>query len=207
MAMSNRYLLPGLAFLVLFSACRAEKPVELKKPAPHAVVKPKKHAVLSAEERQALGFPAELIAKVELAAGAEAEPFFVTVLMHTENLKGEKGFESKKLAGFSIHTTKSDDVINALRASLRAQGYLIFKSQRGYGHLPDIVAVIRGNNSYDILKVQGTEGQNYHLGTKDIIAWLKEQQKLGTFVVMGAGSDWLEARFVHRRTCFPSRGA
>lgn len=195
MAMSSRYLLPSLVFFILFGACSAEKPVVQKKPAPRAVVKPR-HALLSLEQREELGFPSDLIAKVELASGAEAEPFFVTVPMHTENLKGEKGFESKKLAGFSVHTQKSDDVLNALRVSLRVQGYLIFKSQRGYGHLPDIVTVIRGNNSYDILKIQSTEGQNYYLDTKAIIAWLKEQQKQGTFVVIGAGPDWLEARFI-----------
>ena len=193
--MLSRYLLSGIIFFILFGACSAEKPVEPKKPAPAVVLKPR-HALLSGEQRKELGFPPDLIAKVELASGAEAEPFFVTVLMHTDNLKGEKGFESKKLAGFSVHTQMFDDVIKTLRAPLRAQGYLIFKSHRGYGHLPDIVTVVRGNNSYDILKVQSTEAPNYRLDTKAIIAWLKVQQKQGTFVIMGAGPDWLEARFI-----------
>ena len=73
---------------------------------------------------------------------------------------------------------------------------MIFKTHRGYGPLPDVLTVIKGNNSYDILKIQSTEGQNYHLDTRAIIAWLKEQQKLGSFVVIGAGPDWIEARFV-----------
>ncbi|HYA88035.1 MAG TPA: DUF4253 domain-containing protein [Nitrospirota bacterium] len=195
MAIPTRYLLPGLAILVFFSGCKAEKPVEQKKPAPAVVVRPKR-VLLSTEQRKELRFPAGLIAKVELAAGADAEPFFMTVLMHSENLKGDKGFESKKLAGFSVHANRSDDVIDTLRASLRAQGYLIFKTHKGYGQLPDVLTVIKGNNSYDLLKVQSTEGLNYHLNTKMIIAWLKEQQHLGTFVVIGAGPDWLEARFV-----------
>lgn len=195
MVMPIRYLLPGLALIFLFSGCKAEKPVAQKKPAPAVVIRPK-HLLLRAEQRKELGFPAGLIAKVELAAGAEAEPFFMTVFMHSENLKGDKGFESERLAGFSVHTKRSDDVINALRASLRAQGYLIFKTHRGYGQLPDVLTVIKGNNSYDILKIQSTEGQNYHLDTRAIIAWLKEQQKLGSFVVIGAGPDWIEARFI-----------
>ncbi len=159
------------------------------------VIRPK-YALLSAEQRKELGFPAGLIAKVELAAGAEAEPFFMTVFMQSENLKGDKGFESKKLAGFSVHAKRSIHVIDALRASLRAQGYLIFKTHTGYGQLPDVLTVIKGNNSYDILKIQSTEGLNYNLDTKTIIAWLKEQQKLGTFVIIGAGPDWIEARFI-----------
>ncbi len=195
MVIPIRYLLLGLALVVLFSGCKAEQPVVQNKPAPAVIVRPK-HPVLSAEQRKELGFPASLIAKVELAAGAEAEPFFKTIFTHSENLKGDKGFESEKLAGFSVHTKRSDDVIDSLRASLRAQGYLIFKTHRGYGQLPDILTVVKGNNSYDLIKIQATEAQNYHLDTKAIIAWLKAQQKLGTFVVIGAGPDWVEARFI-----------
>jgi hypothetical protein len=181
--------------LAALGACKAEKPVEQKKPAPVAVVKPK-HPVLSDEQRTALGFPTDIIAAAELSAGSEAEPFFATVLFRTENLKGDQGIESKKLAGFSVRARNSDDLMDSCRASLRARGYLIFKSQKGYGSLPDIVTIIKGNNSYDVLKIQGTEAPNYNLDTKAIIAWLKARQQEGSFVVSGAGPDWLEARFI-----------
>jgi hypothetical protein len=59
-----------------------------------------------------------------------------------------------------------------------------------------VVTVVRGGTIYDILKVQRTEAPHYHLDTKEIITWLKEQQKHGPFVITGAGSDWLEASFV-----------
>jgi hypothetical protein len=59
-----------------------------------------------------------------------------------------------------------------------------------------VVTVVRGGNTYDILKVQRTEAPHYHLDTKAIIAWLKEQQKQGPFVITGAGADWVEASFV-----------
>jgi hypothetical protein len=188
-------LLAGFAALVLMNGCKAEQPVEQKKSSPTVIVRPK-HPVLTPEQRKELGFPAALISKVELAAGAEAEPFFVTVFNRSQNLKGDKGFESQKLAGFSVHTKRSDEVITRLRPSLRAQGYLIFKTHRGYRPLPDVLTVVKGNNSYDILKIEGTEAPTYHLDTKAIVAWLKEQQKDGTFVVVGAGPDWVEARFI-----------
>lgn len=181
--------------ITLISACKAEKPVETKKPEPAAIVRPK-HPVLSPEQRAELGFPEDLIAKLELSAGAEAEPFFVTVVVPSQNLKGEKGFEKEKLAGFSVRTKNADELITSYRAGLRVRGYLIFKSHRGYGSLPDIVTIVKGNNSYDILKIQGTEASNYSLDTKAIIAWLKQQQLLGSFVITGAGADWVEARFI-----------
>jgi hypothetical protein len=195
MAMQVRYIILVIA-LIVFSACKTEKPVEQKKPEHTVVVKPKL-PLLSKEQREDLDFPDDLISKVELAAGAEAEPFYVTVVMRSENLKGDKGFENRKLAGFSVHTKKGDELIDRFRAGLRVKGFLIFKSHRGvYKNLPDIVSVVKGNNSYDILKIQSTEAQNYHLDTKAIIAWLKDKQKLATFSIIGAGPDWIEAKFI-----------
>ncbi len=120
----------------------------------------------------------------------------MTLVFKTENLKGDTEIESKKLAGFSVHAKNSDDMMDTLRPQLRAKGYLIFKSQKGYGSLPDIVTVIKGSSSYDILKIQGTESQNYHIDTNAIIAWLKARQQEESFVVSGAGPDWLEGRFI-----------
>jgi len=195
MAIRGNYCICLLALFVLVCGCKADKPVERKKTAPLVIAK-QKQKVLSPEQRKALGFPGDLISKIELAAGAEAEPFFMTIMMETENLRGGKGFEGKKLAGFSVRARNGEELIADLRGSLRAQGFLIFKSQRGYGKVPDTISIIKGRNSYDILKVQGTEAPAYHLDTKAITAWLKSRQQEGTFVVTGAGPDWLETRFV-----------
>jgi len=193
--MTGRYIFLLLTLVGTLFACRAEKPVEHKKPKPLVIVKPKPR-LLTKEQRSELGFPPDLIAQIELAAGSEAEPFFVVELAHSENLRGDNGIEQDRLTGFSVRTKKSEDLIASFRTQLRSRGYLIFKSHKGYGSLSDFVTIARGNNSYDILKIQGTEAMNYQLGTRDIIAWLREQQKLGTFVVIGAGPDWLEARFI-----------
>ncbi len=195
-ATAGRYLALGLLFASLIAACSAEKPIEPpRKTEPVTIVKPRRE-VLTPEQRQELGFPADLIEKVELAAGSEAEPFFVTVIVPSENLKGEKELETERLAGFSVRTKKAEELIISFRAGLRVKGYLIFRSYKSYGDLPDIVTVVKGNNSYDILNIQATEAPNYQLDTKAIIAWLKQQQRRGTFVITGAGSDWLEAQFV-----------
>jgi hypothetical protein len=191
-----RYVVRGLVLLALIGACSAEKPADLpKKPAPAVIVKPRR-PMLTQEQRSELGFPPDLIAKVELNAGSEAEPFFMSVIIRSENLRGGKELEKEKLAGFSVRTKKADDLIASFRSGLRNRGYLIFRSRKSYGDLPDIVTVVRGNNSYDILKIQRTEAPSYRLDSKAIIAWLKGRQQDGAFVVTGAGPDWLEARFI-----------
>ena len=193
--MAGRYSLLVFLLVSILFACKAEKPVKPKKPVSMVIIKPKR-AVLTGEQRKELGFPADVISQVELAAGAEAEPFFVTEVVHSANMKGEEGFERARLAGFSVHTKQPDEIISSYRASLRAKGYLLFRSQRSYGKLNDIVTVVKGNATYDILKLQRTEAPNYHLDTKDIVGWLKERQKDASFVVTGAGPDWLETQFI-----------
>lgn len=193
--MAGRYLACCLIVVSLAYACSSQKPAEPKKAEPRAIVKPK-HEALTGEQRAALGFPADLITKLELAAGSEAEPFFVSEVVPSENLKGEKGVESERLAGFSVRTKTAEDLITSYRSGLRVKGFLIFRSHKSYGTLPDIVTVVKGNNSYDILKMQGTEAPSYRLDTKKIIAWLKTRQQQGSFVITGAGPDWLEARFI-----------
>ena len=193
--MAGRYSLLVLVLVSVLFACKAEKPVKHKKPESVVIIKPTR-AVLTKEQREKLGFHADVINQVELAAGAEAEPFFVTDVVPSANMKGEEGFERERLAGFSVHTKQSDDLITYYRASLRARGYLLFRSQRTYGKLNDIVTVVKGYTTYDILKIQRTEAPNYHLDTRAIIAWLKNLQKEASFVVTGAGPDWLEARFI-----------
>ena len=110
-------------------------------------------------------------------------------------MKGERGFEKERLAGFSLHTKRGDEIITSFRASYRAKGYLLFRSQKSHGKLNDIITVVKGSNSYDIVKIQRTEAPNYKLDEKAIIAWLKERQKGASFVITGAGPDWLEAQF------------
>lgn len=193
--MAGRSLLLGLAVILGLISCKAEKPQAPRKYTPVVIVKPKP-PVLTQDQRAELDFPPAILSQIELAAGAEAEPFFITVVIPSENLKGEKSIEKDKLAGFSVHTKKADEIISSFRSALRAKGYLLFRSRKGYGTLPDIVTVIKGNSTYDILKIQGTEATNYQLDTKEIITWLKEQQKHASFVITGAGTDWLEARFI-----------
>jgi hypothetical protein len=185
--------------LALLSAltfgCKEEKPPEPKKVQPPMVFS-QKHPGLTDEQRGELNFSADILSEVEIAAGAEAEPFFETTVVKAENLKGETSVERERLAGFSVRTKRAIETVDTLSGKLRARGYLIFRCSRNYGNVPDLVAVVKGNSSYDILKRQKTESINFHLDTKAIVAWLKEQQKEGTFVIVGAGPDWVEARFI-----------
>jgi len=195
--MAGRYLvIVAVVLLTMVSCSREEKPsVAGKKAAPTVILKPKPK-VMTAEQRRELGFPPDIIAQAETAVGEQAEPFFDEVMIRSSNLKGDVMIATARLSGFSIRSTKADQIIMDLSPSFRTKGFLLFRSQQNLGNVPDVVTVIRGNNSYDILLIQRTEAPRHHLDTNTIIKWLKEQQKLASFVITGAGSDWLEARFI-----------
>jgi hypothetical protein len=187
----DRFILAMLAGMIL-SACTQQKIPEQKKTAQTVLVK-QKLAKLSEDQRAVLKFSPDVISMIELAAGVDATPFYRTILGRTQNLEGESEIEDRKLAGFSVRTKNADDLIGNYRDKLRAKGFLIFKSGRGYGAVPDIVTVVRGRDPYDVLVVQGTDAPNYHLDTKAIVRWLKKQPPV--FFISGAGADWVEARF------------
>jgi hypothetical protein len=194
----------GKSFLTLFLACAAAvlgcsedepRPDPPKQNGQTVIVRPKPK-VMTPEQQAELAFPPDVIAEVESAAGGTAEPFYEEVLVRSANLKGDVMIAAGRLCGFSVRTRRADELVDGLSRSLRARGFLIFRSAQNVGSVPDVVTVVRGGTSYDILKVQRTESPHYHLDTKTIIAWLREQQKLGSFVVTGAGPDWVEARFI-----------
>jgi hypothetical protein len=167
---------------------QAEAPVIVK-------AKPR---VMTDEQKAQLAFPPDIIAQVETATGAAAEPFFEDVMMRSANLKGDVMIAAAKLSGFSVHTRNADEIIAGLSRSFRTRGFLIFRSEQNYGSVADVVTVVRGESFYDILRIQRTEAPNYHLSTASIIKWLRVQQKFGSFVITGAGADWVEASFVQQ---------
>ncbi len=192
-----RLILLLMGSVVLAACGENDRPPEQQKQKT-LFIKKMKPKVLTAGQRTELDFPPEVIADVEAASGAAAEPFFEEIEIRSENLKGDVMLSGKRLCGFNVRTRRADEIIENLAASLRSRGFLIFRSEQNYGAVTDIVTVIRGSSSYDILRIQKTEAPNYHLTTKAIIAWLRDQQKLGAFVVTGAGSDWVEARFIRQ---------
>lgn len=194
--MAGKYVVLISAVLAALSCSTQEQVSAPDRKTPQLVIVKPKPKVLTEEQRAELGFPPQLIAQVEAAAGSPAEPFFEEVMMRSANLKGDVLITGGRLMGFSVRTRRADEIIIDLSPSFRSQGYIVFRSQQNYGSVPDVVTVIRGNNSYDILLIQKTESPRHDIDTKKIIRWLRAQQAMGSFVVTGAGADWLEARFI-----------
>jgi hypothetical protein len=194
--MQGRSAVAAAILLALLSCSPETDRAAVQPPKTAPIIVRTKPRVISQEEQNRLGFPADIIEQVEAAAEARAEPFFEDVLMRSANLKGDVMIATAKLSGISVHTRSADEVIEKLLKPFRSRGFLVFRSEQNYGSVPDVVTVVRGFNSYDILRVQRTEAPHYNLDTVSIIRWLRQQQRQGTFVITGAGADWIEARFI-----------
>jgi hypothetical protein len=206
--MADRHRILILLLLLVAAAlcaagCERPAPETPKQTAPAVILKPRPK-LLTPEQRAQLDFPPEVIAHVEKAAAAAAEPFFEEVMLRSSNLKGDVMIAAGRLSGFSVHVRNADQMIADLAGPLRAQGFLLFRSEQNVGAVPDIVTVVRGRNSYDILKIQKTEAPHYQIDTAAIIRWLKAQQKRASFVITGAGADWLEGRFIRQPKNMPA---
>ncbi len=81
------------------------------------------------------------------------------------------------------------------REPLSRLGYRIFLSKLASNTQQAQVAVIRGNDQYDILRVMRTEDVNGDKTNQDIITHLQEWEQAHPFNIWGANHDWVLAKF------------
>ena len=73
---------------------------------------------------------------------------------------------------------------------------LVFRSERNFGIKPDMVAVIKSTDQFDILRIRQTNGFTDSVSTVTIIETLQRWHNRSPFVITGAGIDWVELEFV-----------
>ena len=130
-----------------------------------------------------LGFTRDVLQRIETVTGEKLQPL--------TNWEGEMAGVQAPVPEGQIETIRE-----SLGAELEPLGFLVFQSEMGFDMGPDKVGAVRGTEQYDILREVQTDGANYDILTDDIIEKLKEWEKQCEFEIVGAGGDWLEARFV-----------
>jgi hypothetical protein len=86
----------------------------------------------------------------------------------------------------------------ATSVSLRARlgpGFIVFRSEQGFGRHPDSVGIIASADPLDILRIRATNGTNYDIFNDSIIALVRHWHDALGFRLDGAGFDWLEGSF------------
>jgi hypothetical protein len=96
---------------------------------------------------------------------------------------------------FAAYRLRAEQLVRRLCPKLQPWGYWSFLPALGLDDRPDTVAVVKGRDQYDILRVMKTCDLNGDKSTEDVIGKLKEWEARHPFDFIGAGFDWVHAKF------------
>lgn len=95
----------------------------------------------------------------------------------------------------SVPQHRSEQTLFALRKRLGPKSYQAFIVDINDGIKADKLAVIKGSDPYDILRIMRTNGEGEDISHEDVIEKLKEWGKCWPFDIIGAENDWVEIEF------------
>ena len=128
---------------------------------------------------------------LERLAGASAIP-----LAGTDSLGASVTTE-----GFTVPVVaaKAEGLVAAAQPRFLEKGFYLFRSEQhfGIGGEADRVALFPRRDPYEILRLMGTNGANYGIGSDSIVAWLVALERDQPFVLTGIAFDWVEGRFTN----------
>lgn len=97
---------------------------------------------------------------------------------------------------FTCSEQEAEKIVLDLQSRLQHSGCLAFISERDYSQGEKTkIAIIKGTDQFEILKVMQTNGENYDVSNADVISKLTQWNKQHPFTIIGANLDWVEANF------------
>ncbi len=99
---------------------------------------------------------------------------------------------------FNANESDGKRIVNLLRAGMEKNGYFIFRYEQNFGFDPDVIAVIKSKDQFDILRHAATDGINYDIYNDSVVTLLQNWNKKYPMRIRGAGRDWLSAEFIGR---------
>jgi hypothetical protein len=95
---------------------------------------------------------------------------------------------------FNSANTQTDNIVSALYHPFKNKGYTIFTLDPNFGfdRKPDIVAVLKSTDKYEILRQVQTDGMNWEIDNDSLINIIKKFDKNYSLELVGAGDDWCE---------------
>jgi hypothetical protein len=95
----------------------------------------------------------------------------------------------------SVPEDRTDRVLASLRKRLLPLKYMAFLVEMNGALKIDKIGVLKGTDQYEILRIMHTDGTDYDISNQDVIDRLKEWEKIASFDIIGADSDWVEIEF------------
>ncbi len=97
----------------------------------------------------------------------------------------------------SVPSDQAEALVAAAQPRFLDKGFYLFHAEQhfGIGGRADRVALFPRRDPYEILRLIGTNGANYSIGSDSIVAWLRALEPEQPFVLTGIAVDWVEGRF------------
>lgn len=95
----------------------------------------------------------------------------------------------------SVPEDKTDRILSELRRKLLPLQYMAFVVEMNEGLKSDKIGILKGSDQYEILRIMHTDGDEYGIANQDVIDRLREWEKMFSFDIIGADSDWVEIEF------------
>ena len=133
--------------------------------------------------------------KNSIGTGFEKSNFSISMYDESGNFLEEKIFD--KGITFEISQDDFDSLIQKYYFNYKDLGYLIFRSEMNFNieDKKDQLTVIKSTDDLDIIKLMQTDGINYDIDNQNVIEKLTAWKTNHPFYIVGAGLDWMEARF------------
>ena len=87
-----------------------------------------------------------------------------------------------------------DIALDAVRLQLHGTPFRAYLNDRNYGYGPDKIAIVRVDD-FGYLAIVRTDGVNHDVTHEQVVARYKAWNAKYGLVLVGAGQDWLEAKF------------
>jgi hypothetical protein len=98
-----------------------------------------------------------------------------------------------------MFSPKTLDFVSKNKSKFQEQNYNLFIFDSGENNY---LAVIKGKSDIEILNWRQTNGINYDIDNDSLISKLQEWKSKNDFILLGAGMDWLQIRFISQTPDF-----
>jgi hypothetical protein len=95
----------------------------------------------------------------------------------------------------SVPRSHTEQVLTSLRRKLRARRYMAFLIETNDAIKTDKIAIIKGLDQYEILRIMHTNGDADDISNEDVIEQLQTWGRKDPFEIIGAENDWVEIQF------------
>ncbi len=95
----------------------------------------------------------------------------------------------------SVSRGRTEEVLRSLREKLHRRKYMAFVIEVNNAIKRDKIAVIRGTDQYEILRIMHTNGEEDDVSHEEVVERLKVWEKKNPFEIIGAENDWVEIEF------------